>query len=72
MYVEMTVAHTTPVQAAKEDNKSAPSTARVQPSASKFKRWGRQSPFVRYGLPMISLTVIGALGLGQLLQGRSV
>ncbi|XP_047956172.1 uncharacterized protein LOC125201918 [Salvia hispanica] len=62
----MTVAHAT---AAMEDNRSAPSTARVQPSASKFKRWGRRSPFLRYGLPMISLTVIGALGLGHLLQG---
>ncbi|KAL1535984.1 hypothetical protein AAHA92_28699 [Salvia divinorum] len=59
----------TVVQAAMEDNRSAPSTARVQPSASKFKRWGRRSPFLRYGLPMISLTVIGALGLGHLLQG---
>ncbi|CAI8609084.1 unnamed protein product [Vicia faba] len=28
-----------------------------------------QSPFLRYGLPMISLTVFGALGLGHLLQG---
>ncbi|CAH2079238.1 unnamed protein product [Thlaspi arvense] len=39
-----------------------------QPSPS-FKRWGRRNPFVRYGLPMISLTVFGALGLSQLLQG---
>ncbi|XP_013626543.1 PREDICTED: uncharacterized protein LOC106332608 [Brassica oleracea var. oleracea] len=38
----------------------------IQPS---FKRWGRRHPFVRYGLPMISLTVFGALGLSQLLQG---
>ncbi|KAJ0100970.1 hypothetical protein Patl1_06079 [Pistacia atlantica] len=43
-----------------------PATAQVQPS---FKRWGRRHPFVRYGLPMISLTVFGALGLGHLLQG---
>ncbi|WVY97932.1 hypothetical protein V8G54_030083 [Vigna mungo] len=34
-----------------------------------FKRWGRRSPFLRYGLPMISLTVLGSLGLAQLLQG---
>ncbi|CAN8275301.1 unnamed protein product [Cochlearia groenlandica] len=42
-----------------------------QPSSSSpsFKRWGRRNPFVRYGLPMISLTVFGALGLSQLLQG---
>jgi len=37
-----------------------------------FKRWGRRSPFLRYGLPMISLTVLGSLGLAQLLQGRLV
>ncbi|XP_004496261.1 uncharacterized protein [Cicer arietinum] len=44
-------------------------TATVEKSASSFKRWGRKSPFLRYGLPMISLTVLGALGLGHLLQG---
>ncbi|CAK7325453.1 unnamed protein product [Dovyalis caffra] len=38
--------------------------------ASSFKRWGRGHPFIRYGLPMISLTVFGALGLAHLLQGR--
>ncbi|XP_044479860.1 uncharacterized protein LOC123206718 [Mangifera indica] len=43
-----------------------PATAKVQ---SSFKRWGRRHPFVRYGLPMISLTVFGAVGLGHLLQG---
>ncbi|KAL6563446.1 hypothetical protein OROGR_002405 [Orobanche gracilis] len=64
----MTVAPTMPVQAAKEDKRPAPSRARVHPSA-KFKRWGWRSPFVRYGLPMVSLTVMGALGLGHLLQG---
>ncbi|PNY05094.1 kinesin-like protein [Trifolium pratense] len=42
----------------------------VVKSASSFKRWGRKGPFLRYGLPMISLTVFGALGLGHLLQGR--
>lgn len=47
-------------------------TATVEKSASSFKRWGRKSPFLRYGLPMISLTVLGALGLGHLLQGRLV
>ncbi|XP_042476580.1 uncharacterized protein LOC122058138 [Macadamia integrifolia] len=44
-------------------------TARIRDSASQFKRWGRKYPFLRYGLPMISLTVIGAVGLGHLLQG---
>ncbi|XP_057471259.1 uncharacterized protein LOC130760083 [Actinidia eriantha] len=42
---------------------------KFQNSASGFKRWGRRSPFIRYGVPMISLTVFGALGLGHLLQG---
>ncbi|XP_020548764.1 uncharacterized protein LOC105161328 isoform X1 [Sesamum indicum] len=65
---EMTTVHMTADQP-KVDNQAATSTARSQPSAQKFKRWGRTSPFVRYGLPMISLTVLGALGLGHLLQG---
>ncbi|KAI3458970.1 hypothetical protein Pfo_015633 [Paulownia fortunei] len=65
----MTTVHMTPVQPKKVDNQAAPTTARFQPSAPKFQRWGRKSPFVRYGLPMISLTVLGALGLGHLLQG---
>ncbi|CAM8971420.1 unnamed protein product [Rhodiola kirilowii] len=38
-------------------------------ASSGFRRWGRKYPFVRYGLPMISLTVFGALGLGHMLQG---
>ncbi|PWA89341.1 cytochrome c oxidase assembly protein COX16 [Artemisia annua] len=42
---------------------------KLQNKASGFKRWGRKGPFIRYGLPMISLTVFGALGLGHLLQG---
>lgn len=37
--------------------------------ASSFKRLGRKSPFTRYGLPMISLMVLGSFGLGHLLQG---
>ncbi|CAH1441225.1 unnamed protein product [Lactuca virosa] len=44
-------------------------STKIQNSASGFKRWGRKGPFIRYGLPMISLTVFGALGLGHLLQG---
>ncbi|XP_008233311.1 PREDICTED: uncharacterized protein LOC103332358 [Prunus mume] len=36
---------------------------------STFKRWGRRHPFIRYGLPMISLTVVGAIGLGHMIQG---
>ncbi|XP_013600579.1 PREDICTED: uncharacterized protein LOC106308018 isoform X1 [Brassica oleracea var. oleracea] len=50
----------------KTTQKPSPPSTLKQPS---FKRWGRRHPFVRYGLPMISLTVFGALGLSQLLQG---
>lgn len=53
-------------------NNLAETTSKTQGSAPSFKRWGRKHPFVRYGLPMISLTVLGALGLGHLLQGRLV
>lgn len=38
-------------------------------SVKSFKRWGRRHPFIRYGLPMISLTVFGAVGLAHLIQG---
>ncbi|KAL6126458.1 hypothetical protein ACLB2K_074507 [Fragaria x ananassa] len=38
-------------------------------SLKSFKRWGRRHPFIRYGLPMISLTVFGAVGLAHLIQG---
>ncbi|CAN6568565.1 hypothetical protein ACFX13_001144 [Malus domestica] len=37
--------------------------------SSTYKRWGRRHPFIRYGLPMISLTVCGAVGLGHMIQG---
>jgi cytochrome c oxidase assembly protein subunit 16 len=43
--------------------------AKIAKQASQFKRWGRKHPFVRYGLPLISLTVFGAVGLGHLIQG---
>lgn len=36
---------------------------------SGLKRLGRRNPFLRYGLPLISLTVFGTVGLGHLLQG---
>ncbi|XP_047084273.1 uncharacterized protein LOC124695477 [Lolium rigidum] len=54
-------------------NSAMNATQRVDPKiaqqASQFKRWGRKHPFVRYGLPLISLTVFGAVGLGHLIQG---
>lgn len=43
---------------------------KLQKSTSGFKRWGRRTPFVRYGLPMLSFMVFGTVGLGHLLQGR--
>lgn len=43
--------------------------ANVAQQASQFRRWGRKHPFVRYGLPLISLTVFGAVGLAHLIQG---
>ncbi|XP_050208997.1 uncharacterized protein LOC126659704 [Mercurialis annua] len=43
--------------------------SKIQSSGVSFKRWARKYPFVRYGLPMISLTVFGSIGLGHLLQG---
>ncbi|KAH9768366.1 hypothetical protein KPL71_011580 [Citrus sinensis] len=54
-------------QSDKPKNVSTKSSKAQTPSP--FKRWGRKHPFVRYGLPMISLTVFGAIGLGHLLQG---
>uniref|UniRef100_A0A1D1ZGI2 Cytochrome c oxidase assembly protein COX16, mitochondrial n=1 Tax=Anthurium amnicola TaxID=1678845 RepID=A0A1D1ZGI2_9ARAE len=52
----------------KKTNPSVSST-RILDSASLLKRWGRKSPFVRYGLPLISLTVFGAVGLAHLIKG---
>ncbi|BAS83650.1 uncharacterized LOC4332489 [Oryza sativa Japonica Group] len=43
--------------------------AKIVRQTSQFKRWGRKHPFVRYGLPLISLTVFGAVGLAHLIQG---
>lgn len=51
------------------NNIAVTTAAKFQNSASGFKRWGRKYPFIRYGLPLISLTVFGTVGLGHLLQG---
>ncbi|MQM06437.1 hypothetical protein Taro_039262 [Colocasia esculenta] len=59
------------IDSTKKSN-SAVSPTGILDSASKFKRWGRKSPFVRYGLPLISLTVFGAVGLAHLIKGRQV
>ncbi|XP_030503035.2 uncharacterized protein LOC115718404 [Cannabis sativa] len=54
----------------KSSTVASTTTARIQSSApSTFKRWGVKHPFFRYGLPMISLTVFGAVGLAHLIQG---
>ncbi|KAJ0988280.1 hypothetical protein J5N97_006636 [Dioscorea zingiberensis] len=45
------------------------SPAKILRSATQFKRWGRKYPFLRYGLPLISLTVLGSVGLAHLIQG---
>ncbi|KAG9445627.1 hypothetical protein H6P81_011755 [Aristolochia fimbriata] len=52
-----------------KEGELASSNLTIQSSASQFKRWGRKSPFIRYGIPFISLTVFGAVGLAHLLQG---
>ncbi|KAM2230599.1 hypothetical protein ACFX1S_014988 [Malus domestica] len=38
-------------------------------NSSTYKRWGRRHPFIRYDLPMISLTVCSTVGLGHMIQG---
>ena len=48
------------------------STTKLSQHASEFRRWGRKYPFVRYGIPLISLTVFGSVGLAHLIQGRQV
>ncbi|KAJ9684624.1 hypothetical protein PVL29_016876 [Vitis rotundifolia] len=53
----------------KASNLAATTAAKIQKSNPGFKRWGRQNPFVKYGVPMISLTVLGSVGLSHLLQG---
>ncbi|KAI3806324.1 hypothetical protein L1987_22223 [Smallanthus sonchifolius] len=67
--LRMTTVGTTMDQPNQANKLGATNVAKVQNLASGFKRWGRKGPFIRYGLPMISLTVFGALGLGHLLQG---
>ncbi|KAG0480349.1 hypothetical protein HPP92_010922 [Vanilla planifolia] len=42
---------------------------KVLSTASEFKRWGRKYPFLKYGLPLVSLTVLGSIGLSHLIQG---
>ncbi|KAI8573085.1 hypothetical protein RHMOL_Rhmol01G0251400 [Rhododendron molle] len=68
-FVDMTTINTAVDQPKKIDNNVG--NTRFQNSASGLKRWGRKSPFISYGLPMISLIVLGALGLSHLLQGSS-
>ncbi|XP_010532724.1 PREDICTED: uncharacterized protein LOC104808680 [Tarenaya hassleriana] len=60
---------TTIETAGKSQSSATTAASKPRGPSSSFKRWGRRHPFVRYGLPMISLTVFGAVGLSQLLQG---
>ncbi|KAJ4821429.1 cytochrome C oxidase assembly protein [Rhynchospora pubera] len=48
---------------------SVGSATKLSQRASEFKKWGRKYPFVRYGIPLISLTVLGSVGLAHLIQG---
>lgn len=59
-----------PIMNTTQKANSVEQDAKVLKQASQFKRWGRKHPFVRYGLPLISLTVFGAVGLAHLIQGR--
>ncbi|KAK6777540.1 hypothetical protein RDI58_024257 [Solanum bulbocastanum] len=65
----MTTIQTIMNQPNKVNDRAASSASSVQNPASSFKRLGRKSSFMRYGLPMISLTVLGSIGLSQLLRG---
>ncbi|XP_020580850.1 uncharacterized protein LOC110024976 [Phalaenopsis equestris] len=51
------------------ETRSAAHPTKVLHSTSEFKRWGRKYPFIRYGLPLISLTVLGSVGLAHLIRG---
>lgn len=68
----MTTVETQTVMSQSDKPKNVSTKSSKAQTPSPFKRWGRKHPFVRYGLPMISLTVFGAIGLGHLLQGRFV
>lgn len=43
---------------------------KLHKSTSGYRRWGRRTPFFRYGLPMLSFMIFGTVGLGHILQGR--
>jgi hypothetical protein len=62
----------TTIENSTSQSRKISTAAKLQNSGSSFRRWGKKHPFIRYGLPMVSLTVFGALGLGHLLQGRLV
>ncbi|XP_078441884.1 cytochrome C oxidase assembly protein [Wolffia australiana] len=58
-----------PKTSTNKTNPSSPSV-RITNSASKFTKWSRKGPFFRYGLPLVSLTVLGSVGLAHLITGR--
>ncbi len=45
------------------------STGKRSAIRSNFKRLGWTNRFLKYGVPLISLTILGSLGLAHLLQG---
>uniref|UniRef100_A0A0D6R4W4 Cytochrome c oxidase assembly protein COX16, mitochondrial n=1 Tax=Araucaria cunninghamii TaxID=56994 RepID=A0A0D6R4W4_ARACU len=45
-------------------------TTQQASKSANYKRWVSKNPFLRFGLPLISLTILGAIGLGHLQQGR--
>ncbi|XP_062110923.1 uncharacterized protein LOC133822565 [Humulus lupulus] len=66
----MTTIEPTTTQTKRKSSSASTTRARIQSLApSSFKKWGVKHPFFRYGLPMISLTVFGAVGLAHLIQG---
>ncbi|XP_074303598.1 uncharacterized protein LOC141638047 [Silene latifolia] len=57
----------TVVEGTMVDSKKNPALSNLKYAG--LKRLGRKNPFLRYGLPLISLTVFGTIGLGHMLQG---
>ncbi|XP_008795403.1 uncharacterized protein LOC103711151 [Phoenix dactylifera] len=58
----------TKINSAQKIDPGVPSS-KILHKAAEFKRYSRKYPFLRYGLPLISLTVLGSVGLSHLIQG---
>lgn len=57
------------INASPKIEQAVPPVNFLNSTASQFKRWGRKYPFLKYGVPLISLTVFGTFGLAHLIQG---